>query len=133
MAGMIVGAIFVWMDVSGALSIAGLGLVGFFAGPVFPTLISSTPGRVGDRHTANAVGFQIGGAVLGQSLVPAAVGVLSRGVSLETVGPSLVVVAITAAVCHEAWLATGVTDTGIASQLGLVPSSPIPGEGSEEN
>jgi fucose permease len=72
----------------------GVVLLGFSAGPVFPSLISTTPARVGQAHTANTVGFQVAAAALGQSLLPAACGVLAGRFGLEILGPSLMVATI---------------------------------------
>ncbi|HXW05721.1 MAG TPA: MFS transporter [Vicinamibacterales bacterium] len=58
-------------------SLAGLVLAGTAAGPIFPSLIAVTPARVGARHAANAVGFQVAGAALGQAVVPSMLGVLA--------------------------------------------------------
>ena len=63
-------------------------------------MIASTPARVGTEHTSNAIGFQIAAAVLGQSLVPAVIGLMARRVGLEFVGAGLLVSAVTVASLH---------------------------------
>jgi fucose permease len=92
--GLVLGAVLVWSDVADAVSFAGLALLGLFAAPVFPSLIAATPARLDPSHTANAIGFQIAAAVLGQSLVPTLVGIASNRFGLEAIGASLVAVAI---------------------------------------
>ena len=87
--GMATGAALVWLNASGLSSFLGLALMGLSSAPIFPTLIATTPARLGNGHTANGVGFQIAAAVLGQSLVPALVGVLAGKFDLEAVGPAL--------------------------------------------
>jgi fucose permease len=98
MAGMAIGALLVWVD---AAAFLGLALVGLCAAPVFPSLIAETPARRGDEHTPNAVGFQIAAAVLGQSIVPTIVGIVARHAGLETIGASLVTVAVLLFLLHE--------------------------------
>lgn len=99
MVGMVLGALLVWADVAAVL---GLALVGLSAAPVFPSLIAATPARLGIAHTPNAVGFQIAAAVLGQSILPTVVGVVARHFGLETIGASLVAVAVLLLLLYEA-------------------------------
>jgi fucose permease len=73
--------------------------------PIFPSLIATTPARLGEAHTANGVGLQIAAAVLGQSLLPACVGVLARHFGLEIVGPALCTAAIALLVLYTLLLA----------------------------
>ncbi len=93
-AGMATGAALIWLKVSSLLSFLGLGLMGLASAPVFPSLIATTPERLGTTHTSNGVGFQIAAAVLGQSLLPAFVGVLAGRLGLEIIGPALFVAAV---------------------------------------
>jgi hypothetical protein len=44
---------------------AAIALAGFASGPIFPSLIATTPARVGARHTANTVGLQVSIAAVG--------------------------------------------------------------------
>ena len=46
--------------------------------PIFPLLIAETPARVGERHAAHAIGFQVAAATLGAGTLPALAGVLMR-------------------------------------------------------
>jgi fucose permease len=91
--GVAAGALLVWLNAADAITLVGLVLIGVALAPIFPTLIATTPARLGPRHTANAVGFQIAAAVLGASLVPAAVGMLAGSLGLEAIAPSLFVAA----------------------------------------
>ncbi|HWQ36558.1 MAG TPA: MFS transporter [Blastocatellia bacterium] len=100
--GQVVGAALLWADFSGLSSFLGLALIGVASGPVFPSLIATTPARLGERHTANGVGFQIAAAVLGQSLLPALAGVLARQFGLEIIGPALLAAAVALLALHEA-------------------------------
>jgi fucose permease len=88
-AGVALGAALIWMNFTSLLSFLGLGLMGLASAPVFPSLIATTPERLGSAHTSNGVGFQIAAAVLGQSLLPALIGVLAGEYGLEIIGPGL--------------------------------------------
>lgn len=92
--GIALGAALIWINLSELSSFLGLALMGLSSAPIFPTLIATTPARLGTAHTANGVGFQIAAAVLGQSLVPAFVGILAGKFNLETVGPALFTAAL---------------------------------------
>jgi len=83
-------------------SIATFALLGLAAGPVFPSLMAGTPERVEAAHLANAVGFQVAAAALGQSLLPALTGYIARGLGLRVVGPMLLGMVILLLVVHEA-------------------------------
>jgi fucose permease len=80
----------------------GVVVLGFGLAPVFPTLVSVTPGRVGRRFAAQAIGFQMAAATLGIAMWPGVVGVMARGWGLEVVGVYLVAGAVAAVVWHEA-------------------------------
>ncbi len=66
-------------------------MLGCACGPIFPSLIATTPARVGSEHAANAIGFQVASAALGQSLLPASIGVSADARGLETIATSIVV------------------------------------------
>jgi len=93
-AGMAIGALAIWLNVGNAVSFFGLGILGLASAPVFPSLIATTPLRLGSEHVGNGVGFQIAAAVLGQSLLPALIGVLAGKFGLESIGPGLFVVVV---------------------------------------
>jgi len=98
--GIALGAGLIWSNLTSNLSFFGLGLMGLASAPVFPSLIASTPARLGPAHTANGIGFQIAGAVLGQSLLPAVIGLLARKLGLEIIGPALLFSALLLAGLH---------------------------------
>lgn len=64
---------------------AAIALMGFAAGPIFPSMIATTPARVGPRHTANTVGFQISIAAVGLAALPALCGVVAQHLGLELI------------------------------------------------
>ncbi|MCI0388054.1 MAG: MFS transporter [Acidobacteria bacterium] len=100
------GAALIWIDLTNLISFLGLGLMGFAAAPIFPSLIAATPERLGEAHTANGIGFQIAAAVLGQSLMPALVGWLAGQFGLEIVGPALLTAALLLLALFELMMTT---------------------------
>lgn len=110
-AGIAVGAALVWMNVTNLTGFLGLALMGLASAAVFPSLIATTPARLGESHTANGVGFQIAAAVLGQSLLPALVGLLAGRFGLEIVGPLLFVAAVLLLVLFETLIAASAQKT----------------------
>ncbi|HKQ04803.1 MAG TPA: MFS transporter [Blastocatellia bacterium] len=96
-----VGAALIWLNAAPLLSFCGLALMGLASGPVFPSMIAETPRRLGAAHTANAVGYEIAAAMLGASLLPAAIGIAASRFGLESIGPALLLTAILLFVFHE--------------------------------
>ncbi|MCC7376565.1 MAG: MFS transporter [Verrucomicrobiales bacterium] len=76
--GIVVGAALATANLGLTGTLAGILLIGTSCASVFPVLIAVTPSQLAPRHTANAVGFQIAGATLGQSMIPAAMGVAAQ-------------------------------------------------------
>ena len=72
--GLVAGVLLIALDLSGILTLSGIIIAGFALAPVFPSLISLTPKRVGASHAANVVGFQISAAMTGGALLPAFAG-----------------------------------------------------------
>lgn len=105
--GIACGAGLIWLNVSGLISALGLVLMGLSCAAIFPSLIATTPERLGDAHTSNAVGLQIAAAVLGQSGVPGLVGILAHTFGLEIVGPSLFITALLLLLVYEAMIFLG--------------------------
>jgi len=95
------GAALLALDLGSAATLAGLVVLGLAMAPIFPSMIATTPARLGARHAANGVGFQIAAASLGQSLLPALVGVLVARWGVESLGPALLVGGIALFLLHE--------------------------------
>jgi fucose permease len=95
------GAALIWANVSQAASFAGLALMGFCFAPMFPLLISLTPGRVGRNVAHRVIGFEVAAACVGAAGVGGATGILARRFGLEVIGPVLFVVAVLLLVMHE--------------------------------
>lgn len=75
-------------------SFAAAWLLGFALAPVFPMLMSATPGRVRAEHTANAVGLQMSAATIGIAVLPGVAGVIGREAGLEAIPPFILALAI---------------------------------------
>jgi fucose permease len=99
------GATLIWLNVTSLFGFVGLTLIGLALAPIFPSLIATTPERLGQAHTANGVGFQIAAAVLGQALLPGMMGILARHCGLEIVGPALLAAALALWVLYEIFIA----------------------------
>ncbi len=101
MGAVLVGAFLFWLEPTRVLSLAGLVMIGFFLAPIFASLISLTPARVGAAHADSAIGFQIAAAGLGGAVLVGGVGVVSRAVGLGVIGVSVVLFAALLLVLFE--------------------------------
>lgn len=72
-------------DLGAAGSMVAVASLGLAAGPIFPSLIAATPGRLPSAHAANAVGISVAAAAAGQSLVPGAIGLAADGMGLDAI------------------------------------------------
>ena len=104
--GIALGAMLLWLHLTSLLSCLGLALMGLSSAPIFPSLIATTPERLGSVHTAHGVGLQIAAAVLGQAFVPSLVGMLARYLGLEMIGPSLLAASLLLLLLYEVLTAT---------------------------
>lgn len=97
-----IGAVLLWINLSNMLSFIGLALMGFSVAPLFPSLISITPERIGPAHIGNAIGFQVSAAVLGGAGLSALTGVLVERINLEIIGPFILIAAVLQYVLYAA-------------------------------
>lgn len=93
LAGVVCGTALVWLDLTTMTTFAGVVLAGLACGPIFPTLVATTPARVGPAHAANAVGFQIAAAALGLALLPGAIGIAADALGIELIATLFLVLA----------------------------------------
>jgi fucose permease len=105
--GSIAGALLFWLEPTRLLSFAGLMAMGFFLAPIFASMISLTPGRVGRAHADSAIGFQIAAAALGGAALTALVGVAARTGGLEVIGAAIAIFAVLLLVLFEAFMRAG--------------------------
>jgi fucose permease len=64
---------------------AGLLVFGFAMAPLFPTLMSLTPSRLGSHVSLHAIGFQVSAAVLGGAAIPTLAGILAGQTTLTAI------------------------------------------------
>lgn len=81
----LVGMIVVALHLHPIIDTAAIALVGFACGPIFPSMIATTPARVGSQHTANAVGPQVAVSAIGIAGLPALCGLSAQMFGLESV------------------------------------------------
>lgn len=81
----VIAAVLILLDISNIVTLLGIFIAGFALAPVFPSLISLTPKRVGSGNAANAVGFQISAAMTGGALLPAFAGLTIDRFGLEMI------------------------------------------------
>lgn len=93
-------ALIAWNPVS-ACGLSGAVLLGFALSPIFPTLISRTPSRVGAPYAAHAVGFQVSAASVGIAVCPGLTAWLARQFGLEAIGVCLVAGAVAVLILQE--------------------------------
>jgi fucose permease len=98
------GAALFWLEPTRTLALAGLMLIGFSFAPVFASLISLTPGRVGLEHANAAIGFQIAAAGLGGAAFTGLVGVLAGTFGLEAIGTAILAGTLVLLALYEAFM-----------------------------
>lgn len=104
LSGATIGATLLFRSFPPAANIAGAAILGFSLAPVFPTMMSLTPARVGERHASHSVGFQVSAASLGIALLPGSIGLLAERWSIEILPVVLLCLAGPLIVLNE-WLA----------------------------
>lgn len=85
--GVVLGLALVWFVPFQPISAAGLLLVGFCLGPIFPSVIALMPGLVPSRLVPSAIGFLASMSAVGGSLCPWLAGNLAEHLGLWTLLP----------------------------------------------
>ncbi|AKJ30122.1 MFS transporter [Caldimonas brevitalea] len=119
--GSIVGALLFWLNPTLLLGVAGLMMVGFFFAPIFASLISLTPQRVGHEHATSAIGFQVASAALGGATLTALAGVLADAYRLEVIGAAIFAAAVLLLFFYEAFMRAGNAAAPVRA-----PREPVP-------
>ncbi len=83
---------------SGWSGVIGLAILGLGMAAVFPGLVSLTPDRVGGDQTETALGYQLAVAGLGAAFLPWLTGVLAEQLTVEVLGPVLLIGSLVLAV-----------------------------------
>jgi len=89
----LVGVGALWLDPVTWAAPAGLVVMGFALGPIFPLQTTLTPSRVGVGYTPTAIGYQLAATTVGAAVIPGGLGILVARLGLEVVGVVLVVTA----------------------------------------
>ena len=89
--GVVAGLLLVWLVPLTWPMAAGLWVVGFSLGPIFPTTIAMMPGLVPARLLPSAIGFLASFGSMGTALLPALAGVLAQQVGLWILMPFCIV------------------------------------------
>jgi len=103
-----------------------LPLLGFAFAPIFPILVSITPGRVGAAHAANTIGFQIAAAGLGAAVLPGLTGVLAKITSITAMPVVLLVTMILILILHELSQAAKRSRATVPTVPTVPPASTVP-------
>ena len=85
------GSILLLLNINNAISVVGVGLIGFAIAPIFPAMVSDTSRRVGDKYAANTIGIQLAGAGLGGAVISSTIGILAARLSLEAIPWAMVI------------------------------------------
>lgn len=86
LAGVLAACALVWLS-PGPAAGAGLALLGFFLGPLFPTAMAITPRLAEARIVPTAIGIVNGVSVIGGSALPWLAGTLSQSAGTSTLLP----------------------------------------------
>jgi fucose permease len=85
--GVAVGSAAVWLVPSSIVATAGLVLVGFSLGPLFPTVIAVVPRLVPAHLTGTAIGVLDGCSAAGGALAPFLAGAVAQGLGIWSLLP----------------------------------------------
>ncbi len=80
---------------------AGCAIIGLGLAPVFPSMMSRTPERLGTDCAAHAVGFQVAAGMLGAALGPGLAGLVAQTLGLELVAWFALLLAVVLFTTHE--------------------------------
>ena len=81
----VVGAFCLFINWHETFSLLGLLALGFGLAAIFPILILRTGQRVGEAHTANAIGFQVGCATMGAAFLSGIAGFFAEHIGSESI------------------------------------------------
>ena len=92
--GAAVAAALLWWNPARAVGPVALVVLGFCLAAVFPTLVSLTPVRLGERRASAVIGYQLAAGGLGGGAFPALAGVVAGAISLGALPPFLLAIAL---------------------------------------
>jgi len=94
MAGVAVATVLAWLVPGAAAATAGLALLGFFLGPIFPTTMAVAPAVTAAGLVPTAIGVMNAGSVVGGSALPWLAGAVGQGFGAWTLLPFALVLAL---------------------------------------
>ncbi|MBX6723104.1 MAG: MFS transporter, partial [Dactylosporangium sp.] len=93
MFGVAVAIVFSWIASIAGLAALGFVLLGFFLGPIFPTIMAVAPDLTSARLAPTAIGVINAGSVVGGAGLPWLAGALGQGLGVWTLLPFALVLA----------------------------------------
>jgi fucose permease len=99
--GSVIAIVLIWLPLPRGLGFAGILLLGFMLAPIFPTVISDTPLRVGAYFAPQAIGFQVSGAAVGIATLPGVIGLIAQRSGIGVLPICLLALAIALLALHE--------------------------------
>lgn len=82
-----------WLD-PGGIGVVGLPIAGLGLAPIFPTLVSVTPHRLGQDRSTHAIGYQLSAATIGGTILPWVTGVIAEARGLDVLAWCLFALAL---------------------------------------
>ncbi|MBF9131581.1 MFS transporter [Plantactinospora sp. S1510] len=92
--GVTASAVLTWLSPAPVLASAGLVLLGFFLGPIFPTAMAMVPLLTSARLVPTAIGVLNGVSVVGGAVLPWLAGAIAQGVGVWTLLPFTLALAL---------------------------------------
>jgi fucose permease len=85
--GVAVSALGTWLVPTATAATVGMITLGFFLGPLYPTIIAALPGLVPERLVATAIGVLVAVSLVGGALFPYAVGASAQWIGAWSLVP----------------------------------------------
>jgi fucose permease len=130
--GIPLATLLLWANLHPIANLIAAGGIGFGCAPIYPLLMSLTPGRVGKRFAATAVGLQVSAATVGIAALPGTAGVTARWAGLETIPIFVLACGVALLVLHEVTMrvaAKSLAHAPAGFPVAAAPSPLPPGEG----
>lgn len=93
----LVGLAWLWAD-PGGWGAVGLPITGLGLAPIFPTLVTLTPHRIGRERSTHSIGYQLAAATVGGSAIPWLIGLIGERAGFQALAGSIFVVCLLLAV-----------------------------------
>ena len=100
----LLGAVIVVTMRSPLVTVAALVLIGLALAPIYPSMMTRTPQRLGAATAVHAIGFQVAAAMLGAAVLPSLTGLLAELKGLESISFTAAAMATALLLLHEALL-----------------------------